>query len=179
VLIDFRPLTRADFPLLSEWLHTPHVSRWWEPMSVQRLEAEHGPGIDGTERTRAFVARLDGHDIGFARSYVLDDHPQRQAIVGVAGAIGIDYLIGDPALVGRGIGTRLVGEFVDAVVRVEHPTATRVIADPEVANRASWRTLERNGFVPVKVLGGRPAPELLMVLDLTAARPQTGGGRRR
>jgi aminoglycoside 6'-N-acetyltransferase len=171
VTIAFRPLTRADLPQLSDWLRTPHVQRWWSPMTVADLEAEYGPSFDGIDRTRPFFAQLDGRDIGFARYYHLEDHPERQAVVDVPGAIGIDYLIGDPALIGHGIGTRLVGEFIDAVVRIEHPTVTRVIADPEVANRASWRTLERNGFTKGKLVAGQHGDEQLMILDLTGATP--------
>jgi RimJ/RimL family protein N-acetyltransferase/N-acetylglutamate synthase-like GNAT family acetyltransferase len=92
------------------------------------------------------------------------------------GAIGIDYFIGEPTLIGRGIGTRMIGEFISTVIRRHHPRVEKVIADPEVGNTASCRALEKNGFVKAKVFDGKYGNEQLMVLDLTAA---VGGGGHR
>lgn len=38
--IGFRPLGRADFPLLSTWFAAPHVAPWWkEPSDLDGVEA--------------------------------------------------------------------------------------------------------------------------------------------
>jgi RimJ/RimL family protein N-acetyltransferase len=65
------------------------------------------------------------------------------------GEIGIDYAIGDPAHVGRGVGTTLIATLTTEIRR-RHPGAG-ILADPDAANMASRRVLEKNGFHLVAV----------------------------
>jgi RimJ/RimL family protein N-acetyltransferase len=63
--------------------------------------------------------------------------------------IGIDYAIGDPAQVGRGVDTMLIAALVTGIRRC-HPGAG-ILADPDAANMASRRVLQKNGFHLVAV----------------------------
>ncbi len=57
----FTPLRRCDFSLLSEWLSTPHVARWWDDdPSLAAIEADYGGCVDGTETAEVFIAHCDG-----------------------------------------------------------------------------------------------------------------------
>jgi RimJ/RimL family protein N-acetyltransferase len=136
---------------------------------VAELEAEYGPSIDGTDPTGAYVVVSGARDIGFIQCYRVADHPAHERRLGVAGAIGIDYFIGEPALIGQGVGTRMIGEFVRTIVRRRYPEAAHVVADPEVANAASCRALEKNGFTRRGIVAGEHGDEQVMVLDLTLA----------
>ena len=49
-MIDFRPLTEDDLPLLEEWLRRAHVALWWREPIEDEL-AEFRAGIEGSERT--------------------------------------------------------------------------------------------------------------------------------
>ena len=60
------------------------------------------------------------------------------------GECGIDYAIGDPTAIGRGLGTRMIAALVDEV-RDHHPGCS-ILVEPEAANAASRRVLESNGF---------------------------------
>jgi 4-hydroxy-tetrahydrodipicolinate reductase len=88
--------------------------------------------------------------------------------------VGIDYVLGEDDLVGRGIGTALIREFIRQVVRPTHPRATHVVARPDHRNRRSIRALEKNGFVQglwVDTLprpGEPPVTEIVCTLDLRA-----------
>src|SRR3954471_522719 len=42
--ISFRRLRRDDFPLLTDWLNTPHVSEWWGVRAVP--DSVGGTGAD-------------------------------------------------------------------------------------------------------------------------------------
>jgi len=45
--LTFRPITRADFPLLHEWLARPHVARWWDGVPTpEEVETDFGPMLD-------------------------------------------------------------------------------------------------------------------------------------
>ena len=50
--VNFRSLTRVDYPLLARWFSEPDVSRWWnERPSFDTIEEKYGPRVDGEDRT--------------------------------------------------------------------------------------------------------------------------------
>lgn len=149
----FRRITRSDFPLVGEWLARPHVHRWWnEDHSLDHLEQEFGPGIDGAQRFFGYLASDDDlHDpFGLIQLYPIDDYPAYvEAFDDVypvtARCWSIDYFIGEPDLVGRGVGRRMVRAFVDLVWSTyEEPSS--LVVPVNAANEASWRMLLGAGF---------------------------------
>jgi len=60
-------------------------------------------------------------------------------------AAGIDYLIGEPGLTGRGYGTAAICLFTTLTFR-RYPQADAIVAAPQQANVGSWRALERAGY---------------------------------
>jgi aminoglycoside 6'-N-acetyltransferase len=148
--ITFRPLRRDDFAQLSEWLAEPHVERWWrEDSSPDAVEAAYGPVVDRDDPTEVFVVRREDVLIGIIQRYLNGQDPDWLAALAPTGSppdsAGIDYLIGDPALVGQGIGTAMIGRFV-ADTWSRYPDIRAVVVTVNVANRASWRALEKVGF---------------------------------
>lgn len=145
-----RPFTWADVPLFSRWLAAPHVATWWrEAADDQAIVDRYGPALDGRDSTELFAVEVDGRAVGFAQRYRLADDPVWQAALAPAGvppeAAGIDYLIGEPELVGQGIGPQLISQLV-ADTWARHPDVTAVVADVDQQNRRSWRALEKAGF---------------------------------
>ena len=80
-------------------------------------------------------------------------------------AAGIDYLIGDPAGRGQGLGSTMIRGFVGDVVFGLHPEWTQACASPYAANTASWRALEKAGFHFVGTVDDEDGPCRLMVLN--------------
>ena len=175
----FRPLRRTDFPQLSIWLARPHVQQWWEhDPSPGAVEGDFGGGIDGTEATERFVVLLDGREIGLVQRYQIGDHPTWLHALKVidcpANAVGIDYFIGQADLVGLGVGTAMLAQFVAATWE-RYPDATLMLADVRPENPASWRALEKNGFVRVwegELDSGDPS-DAGIAWVLTLPRPQS------
>lgn len=62
----------------------------------------------------------------------------------IEGSYGIDYLIGEEACLGKGLGKEMVTSLVDLVF--SFPDAKRVTADIDKENKASERTLLSCGF---------------------------------
>lgn len=151
---DFRPLTRADFPLLAAWLAQPHVLRWWHhDTTPAAVEADFGPSIDGSDAAELFVALLQGRPIGFLQRYTFADNPgymeELAPILAAPGAaLSIDYFIGAPELLRRGLGAAMLRAAVAGIWR-DYPAAPAVIVPVNAANPASWRVLERAGFTRV------------------------------
>jgi aminoglycoside 6'-N-acetyltransferase len=147
----FRRVERSDFPLLAFWLAQPHVARWWNhEYTPQAIERDFGASIDGDEPNEDHLVLLDGRAIGLIQYSRFADYPEYlvelEPIVAVPpGAVSIDYLIGEPGLVGQGVGTAMIAAFVDRIWAAD-PFASWIIVPVNSSNEASWRALQRAGF---------------------------------
>jgi len=161
VNLEFRRMTADDLPLVARWLHQPHVGPWWKPSEIDDVAR----AVHGEDPVDTWLLVLDGHDVGYFQVYDVgydDEYREACATVGVeSGTGGMDYLLGDPELIGQGIGTEAIGRFVDDVVFGLGPYPA-VTAGPDPKNAASIRVLEKNGFVFVGDIETRWGPEHLM-----------------
>lgn len=152
----FRPLERRDFALVSDWLAAPHVSAWWRAspdLAVVRDKYERR--VTGVEPVEVFVVEDNDLAIGLIQRYRLADFPEwernpdwkRAVETGAVPrpSIGLDYLIGSETHVGRGLGGRLIAEFVPSIWE-RYPDAVAVVASVDEGNVRSWRSLEKASF---------------------------------
>lgn len=129
----------------------PHVARWWQhDTSPEGVARDFGPAIRGEEPSEDLLVMLDGRPVGLVQRCRFADYPDYRAEVGrqtelPGTAVTIDYLIGDPALVGQGLGPRVIAAVV-AATWTDHPDAAAVVIPVNAANRASWRALEKAGL---------------------------------
>jgi aminoglycoside 6'-N-acetyltransferase len=168
-MIELRPMTEADLPLVRRWLHQPHVARWWlqdETDSYRRLLAGEDRG------THLLMVVERGHAaVGWSQWYRWDDTPDEARELGTdPDDIGFDYAIGDPGATGRGLGTQMIAALVKHV-RQHHP-GCGILVEPEAANAASRRVLERNGFelIEIRALAFEPNDQPMAIYRLA------GGG---
>jgi aminoglycoside 6'-N-acetyltransferase len=146
--VGFRPLTRADFPDVVDWQRQPHVARWWqdEATDVDAAERHYGPALDGDDPTRMWVLEVNGRSVGMLQDYRVGDHPEYALLTAKPDAIAFDYLIGAPAWVNKGIGTRMLWAFMRDVILPGYPGARELFAAPDHRNEASLRVLDKIGF---------------------------------
>ncbi len=145
--LSLRSMTAADLDLVRAWMTEPHVAKWYlSGSTIEQEIADLEKCLSDEEPTHALVVVEDDHDIGWCQWYRCTDYPEHAQAVGAEpNDIGLDYALGDPTRIGQGVGTALIGVLV-ARIRERHPDAG-LIADPEAANLASRRALEKNGFV--------------------------------
>jgi aminoglycoside 6'-N-acetyltransferase len=144
--VSLRPLEYDDLTRVAGWLALPHVARWWlEPADLDSVTATYGPCIRGEDPTQVFVIELEGEPVGLIQRYRHRDYEAWSRAVGIARAAGIDYLIGEARLVGRGVGTAAIAAFT-ADTLSHYADIECVVAAPQQANIASWRALEKAGF---------------------------------
>ncbi len=146
----FAPLRSSDLPSLATWFAQPHVERWWrEPSDLVTVEQTYGRLAQGLDPTEGFIVHFNDRPIGYVQRYLVDENPDwRETIRGALGhsdGIGIDYLIGEPEFVGRGVGRRLISQFVDASWS-RYPSAAYIVVALQQDNIASWKALEAAGF---------------------------------
>jgi RimJ/RimL family protein N-acetyltransferase len=93
-----------------------------------------------------WVVEVNGRSVGFVQDYRIGDHPEYAVLTGRPDAVGLDYAIGEPAWVGRGIGTRMLWVYLRDVVRPHYPDVSACFAAPDHRNAASLRVLDKLGF---------------------------------
>ncbi len=153
-MITWRRVTPSDFPLLGRWLAQPHVARWWNhDTAPEAVERDFGTSASGAEPNEDFLGLLDNEPVGLVQRSKLADYPEYltefEAIVEVPpGTATLDYLIGDPTRVGQGLGTRLIAAMVERTWP-DYPDTPAILIAVVVANRASWRALEKAGATRV------------------------------
>jgi aminoglycoside 6'-N-acetyltransferase len=153
-MMTWRHVTPDDFPLLARWLAAPHVARWWNhETSAQAVERDFGPSARREEPNEDLLASLDGTPLGLLQRSFLHDYPEYlndlTPITTVPSrAMTIDYLIGDAANIGRGIGSHLIRSAL-AQLWADHKDAECVIVAVHADNIGSWRALEKAGLTRV------------------------------
>lgn len=151
--LSLRPMVADDLALIRAWLDLPHVARWWTAETTADAEvADYAQRLAGEGDNKTVMLTVSEGDVpvGWCQWYWWDDYPDEAAAMDArAGEAGIDYAIGDPARIGRGVGTWLIAAMVTEVRR-RRPGAG-VLTGPDAANIASRRVLEKNGFTLVAV----------------------------
>jgi aminoglycoside 6'-N-acetyltransferase len=145
----FRPMTDDDLESLARWQAAPHVAEWWDPFRRRDLDAvraHYTPRLRGDEPIRMWVVEVDGRAAGFVEDYRVRDQPDYAVKTGDPDAVGFDYAIGEPILVSRGLGTRMIWEFCRDVLHRDYPDAEHFLASPSHRNAASLRVLAKCGF---------------------------------
>ena len=173
--ITLRPMTEADLALFESWLHRPHFARWFLPDSTIEAELESNrAAITGADPTHLLIVRVGDRDVGWAQYYRWADYPQEAAKYDAGPAeLGIDYGIGEPDLIGIGLGTRLIAALLALLAELRPGAA--ILVGPSAANVASCRVLEKNGFelVDVRDMPGEPNASPLALYRLAAPQPST------
>jgi len=144
-------LAAQDLPLLTGWLREPAVVRWWNhETSAEAVERDFGASVRGEEAGEDLVVSLDGRPVGLLQRSVIADYPEDleefvEVVDVPAGAVELDYLIGEAELRGNGLGSRMIAAVV-ADTWSAYPATTAVLVAVVAANVASWRALEKAGL---------------------------------
>lgn len=163
--ISFRPYVAGDETRMREWLTLPHVARWFPDVDRQLAELR---GQHGAAWISHYIVERDGRDIGFIQCYSTADQDDDTFADQPVGTVGLDCLIGEADLVGRGIGTGMMKAFLGRVFATTD--APRAIIDPDPANVAAVRCYEKAGFRPIELRDTPFGQTLLMAQDRPEAQ---------
>ena len=144
-MLQFHPFEEKHLPLFRHWLNQEHIKLvWQEPESDEELKDKFLTKLP-QRGVRSFVICENESPIGYIQYYEAakigggwwpDEKP---------GVFGVDLMIGEPHLIGQGLGPRVIKEFT-SVIRLHEPQASSLIIDPEPNNKKAIRAFQKVGF---------------------------------
>jgi aminoglycoside 6'-N-acetyltransferase len=147
----FDPLREDDLVLARQWLLEPHVRRWWDDELRRKDYPEDTirdwlEAIRGQDPTDMFLIRMDGRPIGVIQSYRVDSYPDHVAELGGLRepAFELDVFIGEPSLIGIGVGPDLLRAFLP--MAFDRYGVEYCVIGPSRANVAAIRAYEKVGY---------------------------------
>lgn len=172
-MISFRPMTESDLALMHTWLCRPHVAEWWAPTpTLDEVREDYLPHVadgallplDAPSGTIPYFSYRDGEPFGFIQAYRVMAHQKDGWWLDETDpfALGIDQLIGEPTLLGQGIGTQMIKAFVARLF--SDPRGTTIQTDPDPKNARAIACYRKVGFRDVGVVTTLDGPALLMTI---------------
>jgi RimJ/RimL family protein N-acetyltransferase len=140
-IVALKPFLPSHLPLLTRWLRQPHVVPWY-PQPEENLEWAASPPAGGSQAI--IVSGAD--EVGWLRWQRVD----RQTLDALglrdipAGSVDADILIGERALIGRGLGPAALAALI---ARMREDEAVPLIGlTSSVDNHSAHRAFEKAGF---------------------------------
>jgi RimJ/RimL family protein N-acetyltransferase len=175
----------ADHERIVDWRNRPHVREWWDPddppLTLEAAIEEFREASDPSRPTEVAIIEVDEVAAGYLQFYPWDGEQPYLEEVGImlpVGAWGLDILIGEPSLLGRGIGSRAVRLISDHLFATAGATAVALATEAGNARaqaaytRAGMHTVQR--FLDTDVRDGQRVESILMIRDRPGG---TAGGR--
>ena len=154
-MLVLRPATRSDVALLAEWARRPHVVRASsdDPSATAAFGdvdwADEVARCDllGADVWEVLIAELDGRPAGMVM--IADPHSEPDHYWGdiEPNLRAIDIWIGEPDLLGQGLGTEMMAQAIARSFR--DPAVTGIVIDPLASNADAIRFYRRLGFADV------------------------------
>jgi len=146
----FRPAGAADLPLLARWRAMPHVLEYWPSDGAPVEDMLADPLV------AAWIVEHRDRPFAFAQDYSPHDTDGHHFAWLPAGSRGIDQLIGEPDMLGRGHGSAFVALHCERLFAAGAPALG---TDPHPDNVRAIRAYEKAGFAivsgPMDTLWGR------------------------
>lgn len=148
----FELLTESNLPLLHNWFMQDYIFKLWpESRDFEIFKTKYLAKLKLDSTTFPFVAYYNRRPIAYIQYFRTDAYDQEQ-YPGVdipVGSIGMDLFIGEPDCLGKGLGERLLRDFID-FVKLREPDCKLIIIDPAVDNKPAIKCYKKVGF---KVIG--------------------------
>jgi len=148
-MLEFRLLDDSDIPLVERWLNKEHVKRCYEIPHLEVTISDWMTEIKERYGQYQWLTHLivvwQGCPIGLCQYYkCVDSLDEDFGTLPLTGLYGIDYLIGEEAYIGKGLGKRMIKELVNKIFSFQD--AQIVTAHIDRNNKASENALLSCGF---------------------------------
>ena len=145
--IQFRSLTEDDFELLHAWLNQPQVREFYqkEPISLAEVEAHYRPRLAPQWPTRCFIGMFNEEPFAYLQTYTLAAWPEYAALLQLDSGLSMDFYIGEPSYLGRGLGQAMLRHFLDQVLWVLYPAESRCYLAHSASNHRALKASKASG----------------------------------
>ncbi|MDQ0350372.1 aminoglycoside 6'-N-acetyltransferase [Alkalibacillus filiformis] len=150
-----RKMNEDDYEIMAKWLSTEAVLEFYgdvnSPFDLEKVKEKYEPRIAGEVPVTPYIVELGETPIGYIQKYSLSE--EKKVEFGYSShdqVYGIDQFIGVQNLFNKGIGTKMVRQFIDYFFG--NKGANIVILDPEVSNIRAIKCYEKCGFSKVRLI---------------------------
>jgi len=148
LVVSLAPVEDEHVPIVLAWFEAPHVRRWWGDPRVNASELIWHRKAGGGSGCRLICA--DGAPVGYVQWTEVGRYFGVERYGLPRETIDIDILIGDPAMTGRGIGSRAIARAVETICAAGPPPLISLVTAQD--NARAIAAYERIGFVKRKVV---------------------------
>jgi aminoglycoside 6'-N-acetyltransferase len=154
----FRPMTADDLDMVSRWLKTPEVARWWGHPDEQRALLE---GDLDDERMSMWIVSHRDRPFAYIQNYEPSGWGLHQFGDLPPGSRGIDQFIGEPDMLNRGHGSAFIRAHVEDLFAAGAPV---VGTDPDPSNARAVRAYRKAGFEALREALDTESERVLLML---------------
>ena len=165
--ITFKPLTKDYLPLLTEWLNRPHMQLWWRKgkTDINQVNEKYLPRIFEADTAKPFLFFLNDIPTGYIQYYsVSDGDPNWWPDKPGEGVFGLDQFIADEENLNKGIGAKMISEFINYLQKKLNVAEVRV--DPSPTNLRAIKCYEKVGFINKGLIENPDGKAFMMILKL-------------
>ncbi len=146
--IHFRSLTEDDFELLHTWLNQPLVREFYqkEAITLAEVDAHYRPRLSQQWPTRCLFAMFQEEPFAYLQTYTLAAWPDYAALLQLDHGVSIDFYIGEPGYLGKGLGRAMLTQFLAQVLWVLYPAESRCYLAHTASNHRALNASKASGF---------------------------------
>ncbi len=140
MIIEFQNLTIHHCPILHQWLQLYHVREFWDD-GDRELEqvVNHYIKIDETTR---YLFYMNNIAVGYIQIYNINSTHRYAKLANLTNeCCGIDFFIGNPNYLGRGLSYQIISQFI-----ASYSQNRLVIVDPIINNHKAIHIYKKMGF---------------------------------
>lgn len=165
-MVRFIRFQEEHLSLLRKWLSQDHIKPFWqEPESEQDLKDKFLKKLP-LRGVTSFIIEHEGNLIGYIQYYDAKKVGGGWWENENSGTFGIDLMIGEKTHVGKGLGAKIITNFI-SYLRTQESNVSSIIIDPEPTNERAIKAFERAGFKRESEITTPDGKALLMRITLT------------
>ena len=119
----FRRTTSEDFDTLHKWLNEKHVREYFQPeeITLEQVISKYQPRLDENHPVKMHMASLNNNAFAYIQSYRVIDFPEHSKTIEEAHGFAIDYFIGEPLNINKGLGSQMINSYISFVTKEVFP----------------------------------------------------------
>ena len=151
-IIQFREVESKDFKKIHKWLNEKHVREFFQPeeINLEQVISKYQPRLDKKHPTKMHMALLDDDTFAYLQSYRIIDFPEYSRTIEEVRGFGIDYFIGEPQNINRGLGSLMINSYVTFLAGKIFPEENECFVSIRKDNLKSVHACKNAGFTEVR-----------------------------